>query len=132
MSRVGVKVGKWVYATLFVAVIPALLVGWAIATTDVVGLPAVTVGWGGLVVSGIGVLLVLAGTQALWVHGRGLPMSPYPPSVYVSSGVYRVTPHPIYAGFAMLCFGVSMTLESPSGLWLVSPSVALGCSASLP
>jgi hypothetical protein len=56
-------------------------------------------------------------------------MGPYPPPVCVVTGVYRLTPHPIYLGFSTLCFGTAMALESASGMWLVSPSVALGCTA---
>ncbi len=129
VSDVGDRTGKWVYAALFVALIPALLVGWAVATADVVPLPVVSYWWAGPVVLGIGALLMLAGTWALWVYGRGLPMSPYPPPVYVARGVYRLTAHPIYVGFAMVCFGVAMVVASPSGLWLVSPAVALACVA---
>jgi hypothetical protein len=72
---------------------------------------------------------MLAGTFALWTHGRGLPMSPYPPPEYVSKAVYRFTAHPIYVGFVLLCFGVALFTESPSGTWLVAPAVALACVA---
>jgi protein-S-isoprenylcysteine O-methyltransferase Ste14 len=129
VSDVVDRTGKWAYAALFVAVVPALLVGWAVVTADVVPLPVVSYWWAGPVFLGIGVPLMLAGTWALWVYGRGLPMSPYPPPVYVARGVYRLTPHPIYVGFAMVCFGVAMIVASPSGLWLVSPAVALACAA---
>jgi len=123
------RAGKCAYAGLFVVIIPALLVGWAVAAAAVVPLPVVSYWWAGPVVLGIGALLMLVGTWALWVYGRGLPMSPYPPPVYVARGVFRLTPHPIYVGFTMLCFGVAMMAASPSGLWLVSPAVALACAA---
>ena len=129
MNGISDKVGKWAYATLFIVIIPALLVVWAIATADIVPLPVPPFPFVGFVVIVLGVLLMLAGIWGLWFYGGGLPMSPYPPPVYVSNGVYRLIPHPMYVGFTMLCFGVSMITESPSGFWLVSPCVALGCAA---
>jgi protein-S-isoprenylcysteine O-methyltransferase Ste14 len=121
--------GKLIYGAVFVVLIPVLLVWWARATQAVVSLPIIPYSWAGSIVIGVGVLLMLGGILALWLVGRGLPLSPYPPAVYVTKGVYRCTPHPIYVGFVMLCFGVAMLAESPSGLWLISPTVALGCVA---
>jgi hypothetical protein len=121
--------GKAAYAIAFTVALPVLLAGWASATSDVVTLPAVPYAQFGWMVAGSGFLLILSGVLALWTHGRGLPMSPYPPSVYVSNAVYRFTPHPIYLGFVVLCFGVALAAESPSGTWLVTPTVALACVA---
>jgi len=121
--------GKLAYGIGFVIVIPVLLVWWAVATTAVVPLPTVPYPWAGNALIGVGLLLVVVGMGSLWVYGRGLPMSPYPPPVYVARGIYRLTAHPIYLGFVLLCFGVSLATESPSGLWLVSPAVALACVA---
>ena len=129
MRKFSNKVGKSAYAAIFIAVIPLLLVAWATATTEIVPVPAPPFRWAGFIVLMVGVLLMLAGTWALWVYGGGLPMSPYPPPNYVSKGVYHLTAHPIYVGFTMLCFGISLIAASPSGFWLVSPSVALGCAA---
>ncbi|MDH3452553.1 MAG: phosphatase PAP2 family protein, partial [Gammaproteobacteria bacterium] len=129
MSSRSNKLGKVAYAVLFVLVVPALLIGWTIATEDRVLLPAPGDPWLGVVVSASGASLMLAGILALWLHGRGLPMGPFPPPVYVAAGAYRLTPHPIYVGFSTLCLGLAMTLESASGMWLVSPCVALGCTA---
>ena len=122
-------VGEVLYGIVFVVVIPALLVGWAVATEHVVQLPVLPYAWGGAILLAVGVGLMVAGVWALWVHGRGLPMSPYPPPSYVTKGVFQFIPHPIYVGFVMACFGVAMVLESPSGLWLVAPAVALACMA---
>ena len=58
-------------------------------------------------------------------------MNAYPPPRYVERGVYRLLPHPIYAGFVMLCAGISIGVGSASGLWLVSPVVALASAALL-
>jgi len=121
--------GKVLYGAVFVVVVPVLLVGWAIATEAVVPLPIIPYTWGGAILLALGVGLMVAGVGALWVHGRGLPMSPYPPPTYVTKGVFRFIPHPIYVGFVMVCLGVAVVLESPSGLWLVTPAVALACVA---
>lgn len=121
--------GKLLYGILFVAVIPIVLVWWATATTSAVPLPVIPYAWGGIIVGGLGLLLIASGTLALVAYGGGLPMNPFPPPKYVARSVYRFTPHPIYLGFAMLCFGTAMLLESPSGLWLVSPLVGLAAMA---
>ncbi|NNG17548.1 MAG: diacylglyceryl transferase, partial [Gemmatimonadales bacterium] len=122
-------VGKLLYGIVFVVLAPALLVWWAVATARTVPLPTVPYPWAGLPIVGFGLGLIAAGMGALMVYGRGLPMNPYPPPVYVIRGIYRFTPHPIYVGFVLCCFGASVALESASGFWLVSPVVALALTA---
>ncbi|MBE0593790.1 MAG: phosphatase PAP2 family protein, partial [Gemmatimonadales bacterium] len=129
VTRVGRSLGPWLYGLAFTIGIPVLLVWWATASRDSVPLPTLPYSWAGLIAAGGGVLLMLFGVGALHVHGRGLPMSPYPPPVYVARGAYRYLAHPLYVGFVLLCFGVAVFAESPSGIWLVSPAVALGCAA---
>jgi len=121
--------GKVLYAVLFVLVAPAALVGWAIATDSIVPLPTIPYGRAALIPIVVGLSLMVAGFAALVPYGKGLPMNPYPPPVYVSRGIYRFTPHPIYLGFVIACFGVAIFLESPAGIWLVSPTVALALTA---
>ncbi|MCP4980469.1 MAG: hypothetical protein GY935_08240 [Gammaproteobacteria bacterium] len=129
INRISATLGKCLYAALFVVLVPAFLVIWACATSGIVPLPIIGVLWLGPALSVIGAAFMAAGTWALWVYGHGLPMGPYPPPDYVSRGIYHLVPHPIYLGFVILCVGISLTTESASGLWLVSPSVALGCVA---
>jgi membrane-associated phospholipid phosphatase len=76
-----------------------------------------------------GLAVTLTGMLGLWIHGGGLPMNAFPPPRFVKRGIYAVVPHPIYFGFVLICAGVSLALGSASGLWLVTPSVALGCTA---
>jgi membrane-associated phospholipid phosphatase len=83
----------------------------------------------GACLAGIGIAMTLAGMISLWRHGGGLPMNAFPPPRFVDRNIYGVVPHPIYAGFVIACAGVAIFSESASGLWLVTPAAALGCSA---
>jgi protein-S-isoprenylcysteine O-methyltransferase Ste14 len=117
------------YALLFCAVLPGLLVLWARSTADIITLPAYGNTALGVALCGTGLTLLAGGMAALWTRGGGLPMNAFPPPRLVASGIYRLVPHPIYVGFSMACFGAAMAARSASGLWLVSPVVALACAA---
>lgn len=121
--------GKILYSAAFLAVLPLALIAWAAATARIVRLPPVTSFPLGVFLNTLGAFLLLWGMRDLWVHGGGLPMNADPPPRYVDRGVYRLLPHPIYTGFCLLCVGVSISLGSASGLWLISPLVMLGCTA---
>ncbi len=121
--------GKIFYALLFLIVVPALLVVWAWLTEKSVPLPAVRSLPVGLVTAFGGAFLMVSGMAAIYFYGKGLPMNAYPPARFVVEGVYGFLPHPIYTGFSMLAVGVSLAAGSASGLWLVSPTVILGCVA---
>lgn len=117
------------YVALFSAVLPALLVAWAIGLDRVVSLPAygsVTIG---AIVTFAGVALMAAATRDLWVHGGGLPASPFPPKRFVTRGVYGLIAHPIYLGAVIAAFGASLATRSASGLWIVTPVLALSAAA---
>lgn len=120
---------KALYALLFVAILPFLLVMWAVGTRDVVALPRVHYQTWGLALAGAGLLFMAWGTVSLWRVGGGLPMNAFPPPRYVSTGIYRVFSHPIYVGSACLCAGVSIASGSASGLWLVTPTLILASAA---
>ena len=117
------------YALLFCALLPALLVLWARATADVIALPAYGSPTLALLLATAGALLMLTGMGALWRHGGGLPMNAFPPPRLVKSGIYSVTPHPIYTGVCLLAVAVAMATRSSSGLWMVCPVLALGCAS---
>ena len=121
--------GKVFYAATFVLLLPLALVAWASSTARIVRLPPLTSLPLGLSLATIGAFLLLWGMRDLWTHGGGLPMNAHPPPRYVSRGVYRFLPHPIYTGFCVLCVGVSTSVGSASGLWFISPVVMLGCVA---
>jgi protein-S-isoprenylcysteine O-methyltransferase Ste14 len=122
-------VGKVSYSVTFLVIVPAALVAWAMSTSPTVGLPAVHSSRFGIALAVAGALLMLLGMSDLWVYGGGVPMNAHPPPRYVRRGAYRVLPHPIYTGFCVLCAGVSVGVGLPSGLWLVTPLVALCCTA---
>jgi prolipoprotein diacylglyceryltransferase/protein-S-isoprenylcysteine O-methyltransferase Ste14 len=121
--------GKCLYGAGFTVVLPIGLVAWASATADAVTLPRIFSPAAGWSAAFAGAVLLLLGILHLRTYGGGLPMNAYPPPRYVDRGVYRLLPHPIYTGFVALCAGVSVATGSASGLWLVSPVVALGCAA---
>ncbi len=121
--------GRVLYGGVFVVALPALLAAWAYAARDVVHASPIHDARGGATIAGIGVLILLAGMVALWTRGGGLPMNAFPPPGLVTSGIYAVVPHPIYGGFVLACAGVAVYAGSASGLWLVTPAVALGCAA---
>jgi prolipoprotein diacylglyceryltransferase/protein-S-isoprenylcysteine O-methyltransferase Ste14 len=123
------KLGPWLYGALFTLLLPLGLVLWTAATAHSVQLHAVHSPSLGLSIAGAGGGLLLLGMWHLWRYGGGLPMNAYPPPRYVERGIYAVLPHPIYIGFVMICAGISISVGSASGLWLVSPVAALGCTA---
>ena len=117
------------YGTFFCLVLPLVLVRWAAATSDVIDLPPYGTPAGGVVLIAGGTTLMALGFLALWRRGGGLPMNAFPPPTLVTTGVYRWLPHPIYLGFALAALGLAMAFQSSSGLWLVAPTVMLGCAA---
>ena len=117
------------YAALFTVVLPALLMVWAIRLDAVLALPAYGSLATGTAVALAGVALMAMATRDLWVHGGGLPASPFPPQRIVSRGVYGIVAHPIYLGAVLVAVGVSLATRSASGLWIVSPLLALAAIA---
>jgi protein-S-isoprenylcysteine O-methyltransferase Ste14 len=117
------------YGIFFVAAVPLLLALWADSSGNAVQLPAVHEPLWGALLAACGVIVLLVGMAALWRDGGGLPMNAFPPPRFVARGIYALLPHPIYGGFVLACAGVSIACGSASGLWLVTPCVALACAA---
>jgi membrane-associated phospholipid phosphatase/protein-S-isoprenylcysteine O-methyltransferase Ste14 len=120
---------KVFYGTLFVFMLPLALVLWAYGTQDAVRLAALHSPVLGLILIAFGVSVVLTGMVSLWRYGGGLPMNVFPPPCFVENGIYSLVPHPIYGGFVTACAGVAIFFGSASGLWLVTPIVALASAA---
>lgn len=121
--------GKILYGLLFSVLLPTLLFAWAYTTEPIIRVPALDAPIAGIALASIGAITMLAGMAALVHFGKGLPMNAYPPVQYVTQGVYQLLPHPIYTGFCALCLGVSVATASASGLWLITPTLILGCAA---
>ncbi len=128
LSRRGLA-SRFLYGGVFVVVLPALLALWAHATRDVVHVNPIHHPPAGATLAAAGAMIALAGMVALAMRGGGLPMNAFPPPRLVTSGIYAAVPHPIYGGFVLACAGVAIYAGSASGLWLVAPTVALGCAA---
>jgi len=125
----GSILGKTLYGTLFVVLVPLLLCLWAITTRDTMSLPVLQLTGCGLLLMACGGVAMAAGMFGLWHTGGGLPMNAFPPPRFVVTGMYGLVPHPIYGGFVLVCAGLALFTGSASGLWLVTPCVAMGCAA---
>lgn len=129
MERLRRSIGKALYGFLFLTVLPAALIGWAIAARNVIHIPTLQSTLWGTVLAAGGLAIMTWGMRSLWIYGGGLPMNAFPPKRFVGRGAYALIPHPIYGSFILICGGVSIYFGSASGLWLVTPAVALGCAA---
>lgn len=127
--KISTLIGKLLYGSLFVFLIPFILVIWADKTENFIGLPAVHIPNAGLPISLLGLLAILRGMLDLWFYGKGLPMNAYPPQRFVKEGIYRYLSHPIYVGAGLMSIGLAILSGSKSGLWLVSPVLILGMMA---
>ena len=121
--------GKILYGVLFVAVLPGFLILWAKAAQPNISLPVYGSPLLGYSIAACGLGLMFAAMWQLWRLGGGLPMNAFPPAKLVSRGAFQGLPHPIYTGFVAVCLGVSMAAGSAAGLWLVTPTVLLACTA---
>ena len=121
--------GKILYGALFIIALPVLLALWAVSAQANIHMPVYGSALAGWAFSAAGLGMMLAGMFELWRFGGGLPMNAFPPPRLVLRGTFRWLPHPIYTGCICVCLGVSMALRSAPGLWLVTPSLVLGCAA---
>ncbi len=122
---------KILYAVIFIVLLPLALIVWSVRLDTYIKLPVPELTGLVLVCIGIillsGMILLLGGWYALYAYGNGLPMNAFPPERYVAKGVYSILPHPIYAGFCLLTLGGFLAAESPGGLWIIFPTLCLGC-----
>jgi protein-S-isoprenylcysteine O-methyltransferase Ste14 len=122
-------VARGLYAALFVVVFPAWLVAWARVLDSLLDLPACRAELSGSLLAAAGLLVWGAGVVAMVRRGGGLPINAFPPPRLVTSGIYGLVAHPIYLGWVLACAGVALAAGSPGGLFVVTPTVALGCAA---
>jgi len=116
---------KFLYAIIFLFIIPPGLWFWAKYTEDLIKFPAIESTTAGWILAIGGSLLMLLAMFTLIKYGKGLPMNAYPPPRFVKRGPYRLLRHPIYWGFGILMVGYFILAGSASGLWLVSPITIL-------
>ncbi len=119
------KLGKILYGSLFMVVLPALLIAWAKLTNNIILLPVPENKILIFTAIVIGSIFFIGGMHNLWHFGKGLPMNAYPPKFFVRNGVYAICKNPIYFGTVLLSFGISAYLNSSSGFWLISPLLIL-------
>lgn len=122
-------VGKSLYAALFNQMLPLLLIAWAVISERNIGLPVIDSPVLGVLLTAAGVVLVAMGMFGIIKWGKGLPMNAYPPEKFVTRGIFRLIPHPVYSGAVISVGGVSILFHSAAGFWLVTPFLALGCIA---
>jgi len=120
---------KVAYGGFFVLLAPFGLWLWSSRLTC--SLPAFHSLWIGIPLLAVGGLLMVLAMWRLWRDGGGLPMNAFPPPRVVTTGVYALLPHPVYAGFVLCCAGAAIVANSTSGLWIATPVAALGCLSLL-
>jgi protein-S-isoprenylcysteine O-methyltransferase Ste14 len=117
--------GQWLYGAVFVLLLPALLVYWAFMLDTAIHwpVPALPI----LAASSIilGLFILLKSMLDLTRFGQGLPMNAYPPKKFVTQGMYSLFSHPIYLGTVLLSAGIALWMRSSSGLYIVTPILAL-------
>jgi protein-S-isoprenylcysteine O-methyltransferase Ste14 len=117
-------INKILFGALFVVVIPLCLLAWTSLLDQAYGWPAPRWPAFALAIVAAGLVLMLTAMVHLSVYGRGLPMSAFPPTRFVSAGVYRFCHHPIYLGAALLCLGLTLLTRSGSGVYVATPILA--------
>jgi protein-S-isoprenylcysteine O-methyltransferase Ste14 len=125
MGKITTSIYKILYGILFAAIVPLLLFLWAKHTSLLIKLPMPSTPLFGYILLILGALLIISGMWHLLKFGKGLPMNAFPPSRFVTEGIYSVLKHPIYTGAALISFGISAVAGSASGYWMVSPLFTL-------
>jgi protein-S-isoprenylcysteine O-methyltransferase Ste14 len=121
MGKIRLITYKFLFGSLFVIVIPSLLILWAKYTSGIINLPVPGDLYWGYILLTAGIIFVISGMLHLWIFGKGLPMSAFPPEKFVRTGIYAFTKHPVYTGTILVSFGLSIITQSASGFWMVSP-----------
>lgn len=121
------NLGKFLYALLFCAAIPAGLIAWsrfAVASPQGFHWP-----WLGWALGLVGISLITLSMLELWRKAHALPMNAFPPMRRVESGPFSLADNPIYLGFVIVCAGVALITGNGAALWLITPIAALSVAA---
>jgi len=123
------RLGVLGYGALFSIGLPLALVTWMQRLDTLLTLPKGGSPELGLALVAVGAAVMAAAVVALWTIGRGLPMSPFPPSRFVSRGVYGIVADPLYLGAVVACLGAAFAMGSGAGVWIVTPVLAMSSAA---
>lgn len=117
--------GRVLYGSLFILVLPLILVIWAYGLDRSIKwpVPDLPLLAAGLIIVGVGAMV--KGMVDLFKYGHGLPMNAFPPEKLVTQGIYAWLAHPIYAGAGLISAGAGLWYQSSSGLYIISPILAL-------
>lgn len=121
--------GRIAYGALFTVVLPLLMALWAARLDELFALPVPGSRLSGVLLAAAGLTLMVWSTVMLRLCAGGWPMSPYPPQRRVTSGPYALFDDPIYVGACIFALGIAIALASGSGVWIVTPVLALACFA---
>jgi protein-S-isoprenylcysteine O-methyltransferase Ste14 len=121
----GSFLGKLLYGSVFVLILPAILLFWAFVLDRSIDwpVPSLPLLAAGSIIGGMVILLI--GMFDLTRFGKGLPMNAYPPQKFVTRGMYSLFSHPIYLGAVFLSAGTALWFQSSSGLYIITPMLAL-------
>lgn len=125
VKRYQSLIGKFLYGSLFVVILPIILFYWSFTLDKTINWSVPNLPFHGLLILLIGSIVMTKGMLDLYLDGQGLPMSVYPPKKYVTQGIYSWFPHPIYLGAALFAIGLSLLFQSSSGLYIVTPVLIL-------
>jgi len=118
-------IGKVLYGSIFVVILPAILLCWAFMLDRSIAWPVPSFP---ILVAGsiiLGLVFIIKGMLDLTRFGHGLPMNAYPPQTFVTQGMYSLFSHPIYLGAVFLSAGIALWFQSSSGLYIITPILAL-------
>jgi phosphatidylglycerol---prolipoprotein diacylglyceryl transferase len=116
------------YLTVFFGLLPILLWSLGYALDDALALPVADgPGWpaAGLALTTLGLLWMVWAMVLLRVIGGGWPISHLPPVRLVTTGPYRFSRHPVYAGYLAVAAGLALVNRSPGQL-LAAGLLAVG------
>ena len=117
--------GIVLYGSVFVLLLPAMLLCWAFVLDQFIVWPVPSLPILAAVNIILGLVCLLKGMLDLTRFGHGLPMNAYPPQTFVTQGMYAWFSHPMYLGAVLLSAGTALWFRSSSGLYIITPVLAL-------
>ncbi len=118
-------IGKVLYGAVFVLLLPAMLLFWAYVLDKFIDWPVPSLPILAAASIILGLVFMIKGMLDLTRFGQGLPMNAYPPQKFVTKGMYALFSHPMYLGAVLLSAGISLWFQSSSGLYIITPVLAL-------